>query len=124
MESECGTGCSAKAPYALQVLGDSMEPEFRDGAVIIVDPNLPPFPGAYIVCDHDGETIFRRYMERDGRRFLVALNERYAEVEINASFMMRGVVTQQARNRRLGLKRAKHYFDPETGRPLVLAGSP
>ena len=119
MESESGTGCSAKAPYALQVLGDSMEPEFRDGAVIIVDPNLPPFHGAYIVCDHNGETTFRRYVERDGRRFLVAVNEGYADEELNESFSLRGVVTQQARNRRNGLKRAKHYFDPDTGRPTV-----
>ena len=30
--------CSSLEPYALRVLGDSMEPEFADGCVIIVDP--------------------------------------------------------------------------------------
>ncbi|MEJ2344113.1 MAG: S24 family peptidase [Gammaproteobacteria bacterium] len=104
-----GGGCSAKSPFALQVLGDSMEPEFRDGAVIIVDPNVPEFDGAYVVCDHNGETTLRQFTIRGGRRMLVALNERYPAEEINQSYLLRGVVTQQARNRRLGLKRAKHY---------------
>ena len=31
-----GGGCSALEPYALRVLGDSMEPEFPDGCVVIV----------------------------------------------------------------------------------------
>lgn len=106
---DSGSGCSAKAPFALQVLGDSMEPEFRDGAVIIVDPNVPAFDGAYVVCDHDGETTMRQFVIRDGRHFLVALADQYPDLEINGSFTLRGVVTQQARNRRAGLKRAKHY---------------
>ncbi|NIP73142.1 MAG: hypothetical protein GWO16_09005, partial [Gammaproteobacteria bacterium] len=44
------------------------------------------------------------------RRYLVALSDAYPDEEINGSFTLRGVVTQQARNRRLGLKRAKHYI--------------
>lgn len=106
---ESGGGCSAKAPYALQVLGDSMAPEFCDGSVIIVDPNVPAFDGAYVVCDHNGETTMRQFVIRDGRHFLVALHEDYPEVEVNGTFELRGVVTQQARNRRAGIKRAKHY---------------
>lgn len=106
---DSGGGCSAKAPYALQVLGNSMEPEFPDGTVIIVDPNVPAFDGAYVVCDHNGETTMRQFVIRDGRHFLVALHDEYPEQEINGSFELRGVVTQQARNRRAGLKRAKHY---------------
>lgn len=107
--SSCGSGCAAKAPYALQVLGDSMEPEFPDGAVIIVDPDHPVFDGAYVVADHNGDTTFRQLVVREQRRYLVALNDNYPAEEINESFNLRGVVTQQARNRRKGLKRAKHY---------------
>ncbi len=111
-------GCAAKAPYALQVLGDSMEPEFPDGAVIIVDPNVPAVNGGYIVCDHNGETTFRQFAIREGRRWLVALNDKYPPEEINDTFHLRGVVTQQARNRRQGRRRARHYSP--TGE--VLAG--
>ncbi len=105
-----GSGCSAKAPYALRVLGDSMAPEFADGAVIIVDPNVPLFDGAYVVCDHNGETTFRQFVLREQEYWLVAVNERYPAEQVDQQrFDVRGVVTQQARNRRAGLKHAKHY---------------
>ena len=41
--------CSALEPYALRVLGDSMEPEFADGCVIIVDPGYAPRDGSYVI---------------------------------------------------------------------------
>ena len=34
-----GSGCASSEPFALRVLGDSMEPEFKDGCVIIIDPD-------------------------------------------------------------------------------------
>ncbi len=39
-------GCSTLEPYALRVLGDSMEPEFPEGCVVIVDPGHVPRDGA------------------------------------------------------------------------------
>ena len=33
-----GSGCAASEPFALRVLGDSMLPEFAEGAIIIIDP--------------------------------------------------------------------------------------
>ena len=41
--------CSALEPYALRVLGDSMEPEFPDGCVVIIDPCRAPRDGSYVV---------------------------------------------------------------------------
>ena len=45
------TGCTADTtePYALQVIGDSMTPEFEDGNIIIVDPGVALYNGAYAV---------------------------------------------------------------------------
>lgn len=106
---EEGGGCSAKAPFALQVLGDSMEPEFLDGCVIIIDPNHPPVHGAYVVADHDGEITFRQFVIRDSRHYLVALNKHYPDIDVTGKLNVHGVITQRARNRRLGLPRAKHY---------------
>ena len=37
------------------VRGTSMAPEFRDGDKIIVDPDLTPQPGDYVVAKLDGE---------------------------------------------------------------------
>jgi SOS-response transcriptional repressor LexA len=49
---------------------------------------------------------------RGDRYCLKALNENYPSVEVakgSKNFNIRGVVTQQARNRKQGIKRAKHY---------------
>ena len=32
------SSCSKAEPFVLQVLGDSMIPEFQDGVVIVIDP--------------------------------------------------------------------------------------
>lgn len=106
---EEGGGCTSKAPFALQVLGDSMEPEFLDGVVIIIDPNHPAAHGTYVVADYDGETTFRQFVIRDERKYLVALNEGYPDIEIISELQIRGVITQRARSRRHGFKKAKHY---------------
>ena len=63
-------GCTSKEPYALQVLGTSMEPEFIDGTVIIIDPGYPPCDGAFVVIDYQNETMLRQIVMHDGRKFL------------------------------------------------------
>ncbi|HDO33500.1 MAG TPA: S24 family peptidase, partial [Chromatiales bacterium] len=39
--------CAASEPFVLQVLGDSMEPEFTDGTVIVVEPGGVLQNGSY-----------------------------------------------------------------------------
>jgi SOS-response transcriptional repressor LexA len=57
--------------FALVIDGPSMEPEFHDGDVIIVDPDVAPQPGRYVVArmEEDNAATFKRYREkgRDGR---------------------------------------------------------
>ena len=104
------SACASKSPFALQVLGDSMAPEFQDGAVIIVDPSVPLHHGAYVVIDYKGETTLRQFIVRDEKHYLVALNENYPEELITEEYNVRGIVSQQARNRKLGIKKAIHYL--------------
>jgi len=104
------SACAANSPYALQVLGNSMEPEFRDGAVIIVDPSVPLHHGAYVVIDYQEETTFRQFIVREDAHYLVALNNDYPEVMITEEYNIRGIVSQQARSRKLGIKKAIHYL--------------
>ncbi len=104
------SACASNAPFALQVLGDSMEPEFRHGAIIIVDPSVPLHHGAYVVIDYQGETTFRQFIVRAEKHYLVALNDNYPEVLISEEYNIRGIVSQQARNRKLGIKKAIHYL--------------
>lgn len=48
--------------FVLEVSGPSMEPEFHDKDLIVVDPDVPPSPGNYVVaCLDDNEATFKRY---------------------------------------------------------------
>ncbi len=104
------SACASNAPYALQVLGDSMEPEFKDGAVIIVDPSIPLHNKAYVVIDYQGETTLRQFVVRGEDHYIVAGNDKYPEVQLTEEYNIRGIVSQQARNRKLGINKAIHYL--------------
>jgi SOS-response transcriptional repressor LexA len=94
------TGCASGELYALRVIGDSMEPEFKDGSIIIIDPTGVLKDGSYVVAIHDDEYIFRQYRKHDGRHFLTALNNDYETVEIPGTDSVKGVIIQQAGKRR------------------------
>jgi len=52
--------------FALVVRGESMDPEFRDGDKIIVDPDVAPQPGDFVVAklDREDEATFKKYRPR------------------------------------------------------------
>lgn len=103
--SEC---CSETTePYALRVLGDSMRPEFEEGAIIIVDPSGLVRSGAYVVIVHDDDTTFRQYIEHEGKKYLVPVNDLYPTVELTEPYEIKGVVIQQTYKRQ-----RKHYDTP------------
>jgi SOS-response transcriptional repressor LexA len=70
--------------FALRIVGNSMEPEFREGDVVVIDPDVSPDPGNYVVArNHEESATFKKYRPRgivDGREVfeLVPLNEDYA----------------------------------------------
>lgn len=48
--------------FALKIAGDSMEPEFREGDVIIVDPEIEPCPGEFVVAANgEHEATFKKF---------------------------------------------------------------
>ncbi|WKM71852.1 S24 family peptidase [Klebsiella oxytoca] len=70
--------------FALRIEGDSMEPDFKDSDVIIVDPELEPMPGEFVVAKNGGnEATFKKYRptytDMKGRQHfeLVPLNDDY-----------------------------------------------
>ena len=99
-------GCAEQEPYALRVLGDSMEPEFADGCIVIVDPAGQAADGAYVVARVDGDPLFRQYRVEDGRHWLCPVNPGYPRQELFGRSEIIGVVTQRAGVRR-GYRR--HY---------------
>ncbi len=48
--------------FAMRIKGDSMEPRFQPGDVIVVNPTLQPSPGDFVVAtEPNGEATFRQY---------------------------------------------------------------
>jgi SOS-response transcriptional repressor LexA len=98
--------CSYNELYPLQVLDDSMEPEFPEKCVIVIEPSEVCATGAYVVAEVDGERWFRQYVAAgEGGKRLVALKEGFPDIVLeNKVFKILGVVVQ----RNLGRK-IKHY---------------
>lgn len=64
--------------FALRVTGDSMEPDFLAGAVLIVEPEMEPNPGDYVIAKNaDNETTFKQLVKDGGDWYLKPLNSRY-----------------------------------------------
>ena len=71
--------------YALRVVGDSMEPLFHNGDLILVDPTVNPKPGDYVIARilRDDESTFKKLrfkgLDKDGNQImeLVPLNPDY-----------------------------------------------
>jgi len=98
--------CSALEPYALRVVGDSMEPEFADGCVVIVDPGYTPRDGSYVIVEFAGDVFFRQLVFDGERRFLKPLNSKYGGFELIPPYAIRGGVVQQRGRRR---SQHRHY---------------
>ena len=74
--------------FALEIVGDSMYPEFKPGDRIIVDPDTQPLPGDFVIAQNDGEeATFKKYKPRgfdaNGREYfeLIPINENYPKLD-------------------------------------------
>lgn len=87
------TGNFSRSTFALKIKGKSMEPEFVEGDLIIVDPDLSPMPGDYVVASNGHhEATFKKYRSRgvstDG-------NEVFDLVPLNDDFATRSSLTEE-----------------------------
>ena len=96
--------CGASEPYALQVTDDSMHPEFALNCIVIIDPVGQCQNGQYVFVEYEGVRWFRKYVEKDSKKYLVPLNNNYPEILLDNSFDIIGVVIQKNENRKI-----KHY---------------
>jgi DNA polymerase V len=77
------SACSTGEPYALMVLGDSMEPEFLDGEIIVVEPEGIAKDGAYVVAWANDEYIFRQLVLHAEGWMLKPLNPLYPNIPVD-----------------------------------------
>ncbi len=96
------TGCAESEPFALQVLGDDMAPEFPDGCIIIGEPNAVAVDGCYVIARHDGEYIFRQLnIDANTNQWtLSALKEGLPTITISGRDAVRARVVQKTMGRR------------------------
>ncbi|MBB1489076.1 LexA family protein [Oceanospirillum sediminis] len=91
----CPVACSERS-YVLRVQGASMEPEFRDGDLIFVDPEAQWKHGSYIVVrmDDDNSATFKQLIIESGKKYLKPLNPNWPEqiISINGNCTIEGVV--------------------------------
>jgi len=114
--------CTEAETFALQVLDDSMEPEFREKCIIVVDPTGHAKEGSYVLAQLNGSEAVREGAESEelvenflfrqlrknskGEWGLYALNKNYAlqATTQNLSDIL-GVIVQRAGTRRRYHKR-------------------
>lgn len=81
--------------YALRVEGDSMEPTFPRGCIIIVEPDEEPMPGQYVIVRQNGnEATFKQLIQDGGVYMLKPVNERYPIMQMQQGAVFCGVVKQ------------------------------
>lgn len=102
---ESASSCSNKEPFALQVLGNSMEPEFPDQSIVLIEPSDQCLSGMYIMVMVEGVRWFRQYLKDEGGERLVALNSLYPEIPLTGlDWKVEGIIIQRNIKRQV-----KHY---------------
>lgn len=85
-DAEEWTESDAKGQYvfALRVRGDSMEPEFREGDIIIVNPHVEAKPGDYVIVKNDAfEVTFKQLKKYGDTPVLHPLDPKYKDIELS-----------------------------------------
>lgn len=106
-EHEFASSCDGGEVVALMVLGDSMEPEFVEGEILVIEMNGVVNEGAFVVAELPEEGfIFRQLVRDEGEGWqLRALNAAYPDIPISGLGPIKGVVTQKKKpGRRKALK--------------------
>ncbi len=71
----CPIKCSPRS-FVLRVQGSSMEPQFNDGDLIFVDPDVEAVHGKFVVVqlNDSNQATFKQLIVENNRQFLKALN--------------------------------------------------
>ncbi|MDJ0738122.1 MAG: S24 family peptidase [Gammaproteobacteria bacterium] len=105
--------CSESEPFALQVIGDSMEPEFPDACIVVIEPSDWCQHGMYVMALVEGVRWFRQYLNDEHGERLVALNDIYPPIALDGlQWKVEGIIMQRNLRRHQsvsGRREVKHY---------------
>ena len=106
--------CSYNELHALQVLDNSMEPEFPKDCIIVIEPSQVCASGAYVLINVAGERWFREFVQNEqGDARLLAVNSDFPDIPLDEnSYQIEGVIVQRNVKRKI-----KHYkpYQPNNG---------
>lgn len=91
--------CSGGESFALRVLGDSMQPEFDHGDIIVIEPDGALHDGCFVLAQLNDEYHFRQLRAHGDGWVLHALNPvgaDAADLPLPDLQAVRGVVIQKA----------------------------
>lgn len=85
--------------FALKLEGNSMEPDYREGDLVIVDPDSPVFSGNFVVARKiaTNEATFKKYVVDAGKHYLMPLNRQYDKIEMDHDWIIIGRVKEMRR---------------------------
>lgn len=99
--------CADAEPFALMVLGDSMQPEFMHGEIIVIEPTGVAHDGSFVIADANDELIFRQLIKHPEGWMLRPVNPLYPNIPIENLDPVKGVIVlKKIPGKR---KEAKHY---------------
>jgi SOS-response transcriptional repressor LexA len=93
----------AQGIFALRVRGESMETEFHEGDIIVINPYLKPEHNDYVVVSNEqGEATFKQLKKYGKTRALHPLNPKYDDIELSREIEYRiiGVVVEKKKRYR------------------------
>jgi len=93
----------AKGVFALRVRGESMESEFHEGDIIVINPYLKPEHNDYVVVSNEeGEATFKQLKKYGKTRVLHPLNPKYDDIELSkeTEYRVIGVVVEKKKRYR------------------------
>ncbi len=95
------SSCASAEPFALQVLDDSMEPEFNKGCIIIIDPTGHINNHSFVLAkDPQNQYIFRQLLITANHYQLAPLNSHYPSTTIPNLKSIEGIIVQRAGKKR------------------------
>ena len=88
---------SSDRTFAVRVPDDSMEPEFQEGEIIIVDPALPGKHNQFLMARMEGDSMatFKQLIVVGNKKYLKPLNPRYPLIDMQGSLEVCGVVVSK-----------------------------
>ncbi|MBF0420232.1 MAG: helix-turn-helix domain-containing protein [Magnetococcales bacterium] len=84
---------ASERSFALKVPDDSMEPEFCEGEIIIIDPMMVGSHNQFLVArEGANRPTFKRFIDHGGQKYLKPMNNRYPMIEVKGELKVCGVV--------------------------------